>query len=567
MSTQKKICIALVGGGPCALFVYKRLLETSRTDLVVHIFEARCHLGQGMPYSSQGAGPEHITNVSGSELPPLEQPLDRWVRSLPQEVLDRHGIRRESFDEERVLPRLLFGHYLEDQFEQMIARGRRQGVETHVHFQSPVVDICDLPEQGVLQLEISGREHRRFDRVVICSGHHWPCKQEGKVAGFFGSPYPPDKLRVRCNHPVALRGSSLTAVDALRTLARSNGRMVRVSADRLRFELDPESANFKVVMHTRSGLLPCIRIHLDDPLVGSDDRLSPGEIVEARKQNEGFVPLDFLFEQDFKRLLKDSDPKMYELVRDLHMEEFVAVAMTGREKSDPFDYFQREYAEARKSLDQREPVAWKEALATLSFTLNYPAKHFSAEDTMRLHQTLMPLISIVIAFLPHSSVQEMMALREAGCLEMVTVRSGGEPEPLSQGGVRYEGFHYPTFIDCVGQTALPIQAFPYRTLLEQGVVTQATVRFRDPDRGRQELEKDPERVIRDAQGHYHLVVPGVAINDNFQPKDQTGRAHPRLHLLAVPYMGGHNPDYSGLDFCQAASALVVESLTAEATVA
>jgi hypothetical protein len=36
----------------------------------------------------------------------LAQPLDAWVRGLPQEVLDEHGIRRESFSVDQVLLRL-----------------------------------------------------------------------------------------------------------------------------------------------------------------------------------------------------------------------------------------------------------------------------------------------------------------------------------------------------------------------------------------------------------------------------------------------------------------------------
>jgi hypothetical protein len=31
-------------------------------------------------------------------------------------------------------------------------------------------------------------------------------------------------------------------------------------------------------------------------------------------------------------------------------------------------------------------------------------------------------------------------------------------------------------------------------------------------------------------------------------------------LMAVPYIGGYNPDYSGLDFSEAASALIIKSI-------
>jgi hypothetical protein len=30
--------------------------------------------------------------------------------------------------------------------------------------------------------------------------------------------------------------------------------------------------------------------------------------------------------------------------------------------------------------------------------------------------------------------------------------------------------------------------------------------------------------------------------------------------MAVPYIGGYNPDYSGLDFSEAASALIIKSI-------
>ena len=33
-----------------------------------------------------------------------------------------------------------------------------------------------------------------------------------------------------------------------------------------------------------------------------------------------------------------------------------------------------------------------------------------------------------------------------------------------------------------------------------------------------------------------------------------------LYIMAVPYIGGFNPDYSGLDFCENASKAIVEDL-------
>ena len=69
-------------------------------------------------------------------------------------------------------------------------------------------------------------------------------------------------------------------------------------------------------------------------------------------------------------------------------------------------------------------------------------------------------------------------------------------------------------------------------------------------------------MIIDANGYY-LNVPGIAINDNFQVLDEYGAYNNRIYMMAVPYIGGYNPDYSGLDFCEAASKYVVESLLKE----
>lgn len=565
---SRKNSIALVGGGPSALFVYKRIVEAREKDLRVEIFERGDHLGQGMPYSSEGANLEHITNVSGNELPDLVTPLADWVKGLPQDLLDRYQVDGKRFDEERVLPRLLFGRYLESQFQLLLQQAHDQGLETLVHYQSPVIDLIDHPKDHRMEV-VTAEKSDFFDRVVVCSGHNWPKSHEGKVEGYFDSPYPPAKLAKTFDHAVALRGSSLTAIDAIRTLARANGTFRRSSPDTLNFEAAPGSEDFKLVMHTRSGLLPCVRFHLEEPQV-SDDRVLPKKEWErALEENEGFVPLDFIFEHDFKKILKDKDPALYQKIKAMKLEEFVELAMSRRERAEPFDYFKAEYLEALESLARRESIPWKEVLAILSFALNYPAKHFSAEDMLRMRHVLMPLISIVIAFIPKESCEELLALHEAGRLTLVPVGSDSDVEAASAGGIIYHHVDesgekhsvcYETFVDCIGQPHLPVKAFPFCSLIEQKAVRQARLRFRSAEGAQEQQKKDPDSVEKDPDGTYHLIVPGIAINDSFQPVNWEGKANPRLHIMAVPYIGGHNPDYSGVDFCEEASALIVGAI-------
>lgn len=563
--------MALIGGGPAALFLLKRLTEGAKEPWSVEIFETSHRLGCGMPYSEKGANLEHITNVSANELPELPQPLDHWVRSLPQATLDEHRIQRASFDDEKVLPRLLFGCYLEEQFQTLIAQAREKAIAVKVHFCSRVVDLRDLPEQSQVEVATAGGERLCFDQVMICTGHRWPDEKEDPGAGFFTSPYPPRKLATRFNHRVALRGSSLTAVDAIRTLAVHNGAFQRDREGKLSFQRAPESPRFSIIMHSRNGLLPCVRFHLEDPQVTGVDLLSQDDYREIRQKNDGFVPLDTVFEEDFKQQVRQRDPDLYARIAEMTMEQFVEAAMKPRERQDPFALFQAEYRQGRRSVEQDDPIPWKEGLSILSFSMNYPAKHFCAEDTLRMKKSLLPLIAVVIAFLPHSASEELIALQEAGCLEIVEVGSDSEVERVAEGGIVYRysdneeapvESRFLTYVDCVGQPAMAWDDLPFPGLLQQGVFSQATVRFRDRGEGQKQQSEQPKQVKRTDDGEYHLLLPGVAIDDTFRPLDSEGRANPRVQMMAVPYMGGHNPDYSGVDFCEEASQRIIDALLA-----
>jgi hypothetical protein len=197
--------------------------------------------------------------------------------------------------------------------------------------------------------------------------------------------------------------------------------------------------------------------------------------------------------------------------------------------------------------------------------MNYPAKYFSAEDMQRLQKVLMPLISVVIAFIPQTSAKELMALHDAGLLELVTVAAESRVEPHPEQGCLYYDkedeapVHFRMYVDCVGQPHLQFNEFPFRTLLAQQAVAPALLRFRDRQNGKAEAGKN-KQVFRAEEGDYYLTVPGIAINDYFQVVDKAGQANSRLYVMAVPLIGGYNPDYSGLDFCEAASALVAEAL-------
>jgi hypothetical protein len=562
MSVKRtRIHLAIVGGGPSALFLYKHLISAGIKGLAIDIFEKDAMIGAGMPYSSKGASAEHSTNVSASELPELVLPFEDWLKQLPETSLKKHMGKNE------VLPRLLLGQYLAVQFDLLLAMGKKTGVDTRIFLDTPIDDIHDQPDANKVELIEKNKNRRTYDCVIICTGHCWPNTYENTIPGYYDSPYPPSKLNQQFDHPVAIRGASLTAVDAMRTLALANGEFAKTPDGQLKYKCS--SDGFKIIMHSINGLLPALRFYQEDRDVNNIQKLLPADLIErSRKINQGFLPLDLVFEQGFKVPLREKDPVLYEKIKDLRLETFVDWVMHGREKIDAFALLKAECAEAETSIRRQQPIHWKALLADLSAAMNYAAKHFSAEDMLRLRKKLMPLISIVIASLPQGLAQEVLAMHEAGRLDLIGITEPSEIRPLKEGGIQYLYVdeagnsidrQYATFVDCIGQPSLSLDDFPFRSLVRCGTVSRAYLKFRDPDAGRSEMEKQ-EQPVHSEKKDFYLEVPGLAINDEFQVLNTSSEANPRVYIMAVPYIGGYNPDYSGLDFCYEASRRIVGSL-------
>ena len=560
--------IAIIGAGPAGMFAYKAFIETAGCPRNITIFEKGNHPGMGMPYSVMGANTEHVTNVSANEIPDIVIPIKDWLQKAPTTMLQKFGISIENFNEYKVLPRLLFGEYLSAQFDMLKTKAKEAGIKTHLILNTSVVDAIDDPENGQVKVITADNVAYQFEHIIICTGHRWPKTSEGKVPGWFDSPYPPAKLASITNYPVAIKGASLTAIDAIRTLSRSNGKFVETD-NGLRYELNDTSPDFRLVLHSLGGLMPAIRFHLQDSHLSQGHSFTEEEITAIRDQHQGFVPLDFVFDKIFKQPLEEADAGLYADIHEMNMESFVEHMMNLREKLDAFTLFKAEYREADKSIKRRQSVYWKEMLAVLSYEMNYAAKHFSAEDMIRLKKNLMPLISIIIAFVPQSSCEELIALYDANVLSMQPVDIKSEVIPMPTGGCRYTFTNelgekteerYNMFVNAVGQSAFMLQDFIFPSLVQNKTVSEAHTRFKDPAAAVAEIDAGSKQVVSTAPGEYWLKVPGITINDHFQVLDEFGKYNPRIYIMAVPYISGLNPDYSGLDFCERASGVVAQRL-------
>ncbi|MDF2551447.1 MAG: hypothetical protein K0R77_722 [Chryseobacterium sp.] len=560
--------IALIGGGPAALLIMKNMMDQNFKPDTIYIFEKNDRLGVGMPYGKGGSGIEHVANISANELPKFSCSFEDYLAQHPTSLFPDFS-SGGKFNAYQVIPRLLLGNYMEYQFELYIKMAKENGIKIIARKNCCVQDIIPVNRGQKFKIMTDLQKDFIVDRVVLCTGHYWPKKHEEAVVGWFDSPYPPTKFTSHTNFPIAIRGTSLTAVDAVKTLSRLNGQYEVLKDGQLKYSLNVDSENFRIHMFSTGGFLPALRFHSEDQAYSNDWMMSLQEIYDYKKKHNGFVDLDHVFEINFKLPLKKKDADFYFQVKDLGIEEFVDKMMSIREELDSFQLFKAEYNEAEKSIKRHQSISWKETLSAFSYAMNYPAKHFSAEDMLRLRKTLLPLISIIIASLPQSSYKEIIALYDAGIIDLIQVdkESYVEPHPESGGVYHYlspqrekHQKHYHVFVDAIGQKPLELSDLPFESLRSDELISEAYLSFKSNTTAEKLSETDENPVVKGQNDNYYLKVNGLKINDYFQSLNKYGQTVNNLFIMAVPFIGGLNPDYSGLDFCDTAASRIVKKL-------
>lgn len=569
MNTQSSDKIAIIGGGPAALFTLKHILKKSFFPEIIYIFERNERFGVGMPYGKSGSLKEHVANVSAHELPDMVYSFKDYLKKNPaQDYADFNDV--EELNPYHVIPRLLLGNYLEDQFKQYMQHAKKEGIKIIPKTNTSVTNITKVDNsKGVFKITTEEKEVFA-DRVIICTGHMWPKIHEGKSKGWYDSPYPPSKFTEATNFPVAIRGTSLTAIDAVKTIARLNGQFIETENGAMEFKPYKGSENFRINLFSTGGFLPALRFHSEDAAYSSGWAMSLDEIYKYKHKNGGFVDLDYVFEINFKLPIKQKDENFFNSIKDLSIEEFSEKMLSLRESCDSFNVFKAEYKEAEKSITNKKSITWKEKLAAFSYSMNYPAKHFSAEDMLRLKSTIMPLISVIIASLPQSSYREIIALHNAGLIELIQVDKDSKVEPHPESGGIYhytsendeeKNEYFEMFIDAIGQQQMNIADLQFEGLKNQDITSSAHLAFKENDKGKELFEHGIENVIEGDNSNYYLKVPGLAINDYFQSLNVYNQAVDNLFIMAVPFIGGLYPDYSGLDFCDTAAEKITEALS------
>lgn len=517
--------IAFVGAGPTTIYTLCAFVDAAAEPAAVTIFEAQPRAGLGTPYRPGWNDPAMLSNIASIEIPPIGETLIDWLRRQPRARLVRLGIDPDTINDRAFYPRLALGEYFLDQFDALIARAAGRGIDVEILTQCRVTDVAPDANGMRLRVEpVAGEPfERRYDRVVLATGHCWPEEPEARP-GCFLSPWPATALQRIAATRVGIRGSSLTAIDAAVAVAVAHGNLVETENDGVTYRISAGSEELRVVMMSRKGLLPEADFYHPvpyEPLA----ICTPAAMAELIADH-----CDTLLEDAydlFRRELAHADPDYAERVGldDLSLEDFADRYFADRTAADPFEWAVMNLAEAKANYADHVTVPWRYAILRMHEVLALIVPHLGDEALHRFNRYLKPVFVDEYATVPHLSIERMLALHRADRLEVMAlgrdsrIDTHGEA-PGATVCINGERHHFPVFIDATGQRALEIDALPFPTLIAEGVVQD------EGDGG-------------------HGAARGVAVDERYHPVS----AHPaadRIFCLSIPFILSRHPFIQGI---------------------
>lgn len=531
--------IAFVGAGPTAIYTLHALMSHDPGPFALTIFEAQPVAGRGTPYRPGWNDPAMLANIASIEIPPLGMSLVDWLQGQPDTRLAAMGVDRSEIDERTFYPRLVLGDYFHARFEALLDQARDMGVDVRLRTRCKVVDATSGPDAMTLQLrERSGAlSEERFDHVVLATGHQWPDNPEARP-GYFTSPWPAEALAAVPPCKVGIRGSSLSAIDAAVALAVAHGEFTESEDGSIVYAPADGTEAFHMTMMSRKGLLP--EADFFAPLPYEPLAICTAEAMEALIAADGLLlePAFALFRQE----LAAADPDYAGAIGldALQIEDFCESYFASRADADPFEWAQQNLAEAEQNYADERVVAWRYAILRMHEVLALIVPHLDPEEYRRFNRHFKPVFVDDYATVPHASIRRMLALHRARKLSVIAIgddyrvdshRPQGGATVIAD-GARYD---YDVFIEATGQRPLAAKAFPFPSLLQQGVIRDA-----QPDA--------PPSALR-----------GIAVDDSFHPVADN-IPDDQLFCLSLPFLLGRHPFIQGITSSHEMGEIVAEQL-------
>ncbi len=575
--------IAIIGSGPTALYLLKYIwnhINVLRKSIdKITIFEKEKILGIGMPYHPRTTDIYNLANISSEEIPMLQESFGDWLRKQSKEDLKKFNINTTTIDDSEVYSRVALGHYFQEQFKQLITAIQSTGIQVFEHCESEVLDMSQLKEKELTITDAQNKVHT-FTTVVIANGHEW--KGEDKSdAGYYASPWPIHKILPKNNEvynfTIGTLGASLSAFDVVTSISHRHGKFITLD-NKLKFIKNDNAPNFKIVLHSSKGWLPHLQYEQVEPIREIYRHFDRNQLL-ALIDDKGFVRIEDFFDKLCRPALifafkKDNLLDVVEKLEDksFSFKDLVALMSEKHEYVNSFEGMKLEMITAEKSVKRKMPIHWMETLDDLMYSLNYHAELLSAEDHLFFHSEITSFLMNVIAALPLSSAEILLALYDAKTIELKAGYVSFDENSFEDNKTKIivesedgstEELEYKLFVNCGGQKKLEIDDYPFQALVEKGLVQCATAPFANQEIDEKVSESiDPDSVMLN-DGETKLKLSGIDIDSSYRTINNKGTSNPFLYDINFTHTNGLRPYSYGLQACSATSLILVESWVAQ----
>ncbi|WP_379923655.1 FAD/NAD(P)-binding protein [Erythrobacter sp. R86502] len=458
--------IAIIGSGPMALYALKHLFNTE-SPVEIAIFEASSVAGVGMPYQPAMNADYMLCNAFSREIPSVTRPLLSWLKDRPKRELSEWELSRHDLAARAFYPRVLIGEYLQAEFEALCEKAAAKGHTVTVHTDCKVTNI--EVQDGKPALYVGGQQRGAnwiFDDVIIASGHSWPTSPAIDDVDLV-SPWPYTNITSLKAGDIGILGSSLSAIDIVVALGHAHGTFDE-TGDQVTWLPADGSEALRVTMVSHLGIMPEGDFYYPfpyEPLQHLTD--------EAVGKEVGKGP-DGLLDRVFALLCAELDACDPEYLASFApsaktVEGFAPAYFERRRELGGLRAVKRDLAQVRESLEQKHTIAHRYALLRGHAVFDLALRELSESDYSRFLEHLMPVFGDCYAAVPHLSLARVIALYDAGVLELLATGEDSSFAKRSDGSIEVETEDGPitfdTMIDARGQSPSKVADLPFPSLV------------------------------------------------------------------------------------------------------
>ena len=425
--------------------------------------------------------------------------------------------------------------------------------------------------------------------MALATGHWQQHTGTHNNEGVFNSPWPAKKFSaVDHNQPIAIMGSSLSAVDGILTLAHNAGDFEAKSRQgeplALSFTPHADTQNFSIDVYSRHGNLPNV---LGYP--GKSFGLAVPEFTKNIKTEKGHIQLDGLFE-NIKKILPEifdqagiEEPELLEKMQ--HQASLEAALQTLQDQYAGMSAVEKlriQMNRALHSIETKTPLPEEVLAKALPSIIEAHYPNFSAEDQQRYMKEIHPFIAQYAYGMVMSNAQDVLALMEADKLHVHPVgheyslgtKTTDSNQKLPGLEIRYTSpsgepvdTHHNVFVHATGDNMRQLSKSSrlMKSLFDYGIAEDITFSYADPTIGQQHFDEQknnpaaPE-TIKKKSGAYHYSAGGMRLSHNNEViSSDRGNRVSGIFALGPP-AAGYNVLLQGIDPIRKAAETIISEV-------